>query len=120
MYTGEDLPVYKIPLVSRFYGDSADSSAASTAFYRNVKRMNVHAAEIEGLTENRGDVAGYMADHPEAKYVRRTEATYRRVQKLQKVKRTLLKNDAPRAKVEAVEKSISSLMSSYNNYVKER
>lgn len=76
--------------------------------------MNVHAAEIEGLSENRGDRPGYMADHPEAKYVRRTEATYRRVQRLQKVKRTLLKNDAPRTKVEAVEKSISSLMSSYN------
>ena len=120
MYTGEDLPVYKIPLVSRFYGDSADSSAASTAFYRNVKRMNVHAAEIEGLAENRGDIAGYMADHPEAKYVRRTEATYRRVQKLQKAKRTLLKNDAPRAKVEAVEKSISSLMAAYNMVVEER
>ena len=30
------------------------------------------------------------------------------------MKRSLIKNDAPRAKVEAVEKSISSLMASYN------
>jgi N12 class adenine-specific DNA methylase len=113
-FTGEDLPTYKIPLVSRFYGDSADSSATSTAFYRNIKQLNMHAAEVEGLRENRGDVRQYMADNPEARLIGRAAVTYRRVQKLQKMRRDLLRKGGEKERVKHVEARIRSTMDSLN------
>lgn len=117
-FTGEELPTYKIPLVSRFYGDSADSSATSTAFYRNIKRLNMHAAEVEGLRENRGDVRQYMTNNPEARLIGRAAATYRRVQKLQKVRRDLLRKGGEKARVEHVEARIKATMDSLNKVIR--
>jgi len=115
--TGESLPVYKIPLVSRFYGDSADSSGVSSQFYRNLRKMNMHALEVEGLKENRGDISGYISSNPEARYVKYTENTYKRVQKLQKERRKALQSGSDKYRVKMLEEKLKAVMGNFNDKI---
>src|SRR5438094_572638 len=46
---GEDVPLYKIPLVGRFVGDTASQASEGTNFYANVDRLNELETEIKGL-----------------------------------------------------------------------
>jgi hypothetical protein len=49
MYSGEELPTYKIPVASRFYGNAEGTSNERRKFYDNVKKMNMHERELKGL-----------------------------------------------------------------------
>jgi hypothetical protein len=117
MVTGEEVPTYKIPLVSRFYGVSSDSSGVSGQFYRNLRRMNMHALEIEGLKENRGNVAGYISSNPSAKYVKYTENTYKRVQELQKARRKILQSGIGKDRVKQIENTLKVTMKNFNDKI---
>jgi soluble lytic murein transglycosylase-like protein len=68
--TGEELPLYKVPLIGRFFGETEGSAVERAAYYDNVRRLNEHHAELEGLAgEEHGAKkrADYLQEHPEAR-----------------------------------------------------
>lgn len=114
--TGEDLPIHKIPLVGRFYGNAETQSSQANRFYRIVEMLNEHETEIKGLKEDRKglELARYMRENPEARMFEAANKVEREIQKLRKTKRDLLKNDAEPAQIKMIENQIKMRMTRFN------
>jgi hypothetical protein len=118
IYTGEELPPYKIPLAGRFYGNTESSAAESNRFYNNITRLNEHEAEIKGRRENRENPGEYIRDNPESRLVDFAGKVENEVRKLRKRKRDLMDRDASRSSIETIEKLITRRMKSLNDRVR--
>jgi hypothetical protein len=120
MVTGEDLPIHKVPLVGRFYGDTDTQSAQSGKFYSAINKLNIHEQQIKGLRKDgRGaEVAEYMRKNPEARLFMAANAAEREVQKLRGIKRDMVKDGAPADQVKAIEQRINDRMTRFNEAVK--
>ena len=119
IYTGEELPPYKIPLAGRFYGNTESSAAESNRFYNNITRLNEHEAEIKGRRENRGNPGEYIRDNPESRLVDFAGKIENEVRKLRKRKRDLMERNASRSSIETIEKLITRRMKSLNDRVRQ-
>ena len=116
---GEDVPLYKIPLVGRFVGNAASQASESTNFYANAAHLNEVETEIKGLRKEgkfseaeqvrMKDPGGYLIT-----VANRAELA---VQKLRKEKSELLKAGASRENVIALEAKITDRMASLNRAV---
>jgi len=119
MFSGEDLPIHKVPLVGRFYGDADTQSAQSGKFYSAINRLNVHEAEIKGLRkDDRGaEAARYIQENPESRLFLAANFAERDVQKLHSLKRELIAKDATTEEVKAIEARINERMTRFNQTV---
>jgi hypothetical protein len=115
--TGEDLPIYKVPLVGRFVGDSQGLAAERNRFYNNIIQLNKHELEIKGRRENRENVQEYLMDNPDARLFSYANQVERNIQALRKRRDALLKRDAPKEQVKAVENQIAAQMKRFNDRV---
>lgn len=117
--SGEDLPVHKIPLVGRFYGDADTQSAQSSKFYANINRLNEHEAEIKGLSKDKKvvELAKYKRENPDARLFERANLVEREVQKQRRIKREMVALGEPPERIKAVEARITQLMTGFNEQV---
>jgi hypothetical protein len=118
--SGEELPMHKIPLVGRFVGTTEGQAAEASRFYDNLREIGEHKAEIEGLKKDHkgGQIGAYVKDNPEAKLVPMADAIYRDVAKMQKAKRELVKNGAPKDRVKLMDERITARMKALNDKVR--
>ena len=115
--TGEELPTYKVPLLGRYYGSSEGQAAQASKFYTNLKQANKHEAEIKGRRKDGLPVAEYIAEHPGAMMlVKIGNDSERYVSNLRKLKREMVKRDAPREKVEELDARITAIMTRFNEH----
>ena len=115
--SGEELPAYTIPLVGRLYGQTTGSAAESNRFYNNVRRMNLHNAELNGLRERRQSLQPYFRENPDARLIDSSRAAYRQVQALRNRKRDLLERKASREEIRRIEQQITNRMKQFNDRV---
>lgn len=115
VFTGEELPPYKVPLLGRFFGDTSGQASEANAFYRNVRRINLHEAEIKGRVEKRQSPSAYIAEHPDARLVRLANTAERRVRELRTAKRLAVERSAPAATVRQIETQITAQMKLLND-----
>jgi hypothetical protein len=115
--TGEDLPLYKVPLLGRFVGSASGTSSVRDRFYANIKRLNEEAAELKGRREHGEDAAGYLQDHPEARFADAAQKLERDVSKLNKRKRELIRRGANREMVQLLDQQIRTKMERLNQRV---
>lgn len=117
--TGEDLPLYKVPLVGRFVGDTEGQSGQSAKFYEAIKQINMHEAEYKGLMKSgRGaEAREYMQDNPETRLIMAGNHAETQVRKLRSMKRDLIEKDADREKVREIDSKISETMRRFNERV---
>jgi len=118
MMTGEDLPIYKIPLVGRFVGNASGQAAESGKFYSAIKRINGHDAEITGLREDHkaAEARQYISENREALLVPLARKTEYELRKLKRAKREAL--DAGRSEqVKMIETRIAATMAQFNKRV---
>jgi hypothetical protein len=113
--TGEELPPYKIPLVGRFYGDTASQAAQRSKFYDNMIELNKHENEIKGRRKDRKNVGEYTRENPEAMLFGVANNVERQVRSLRKQRERLLEKDAPREDVQRIEKKITEVMIKFND-----
>jgi hypothetical protein len=116
--TGEDLPLYNIPLVGRFVGDTKGSAATRNKFYENVTKLNVHNNVIEGRRERKEDISEYLKDNPDARLYKMSNSIQQDVQDLNKRRKYLLTKDAPKEEIVKVEQMIAARMKILNDAVK--
>ncbi|MDD2990618.1 MAG: hypothetical protein PHI64_16880 [Zoogloea sp.] len=114
LFSGEELPTYKIPLLGRFYGDTQGQSSEGTRYYANLKELHLHKAEIEGRRKDGGDVAEYLNENPTARFalggLLRVE---NEVRKLREAKRDALEKVQP-GRVQMIDARITMLMRQFN------
>jgi len=116
--TGEDLPIYKIPLVGRFVGNASGQAAESAKFYAAIKRINGHEAEIKGLREERkiDDVRQYISENRESLLVSLANKTEYDLRKMKRLKREAV--EAGRTEqVKMIEARIAATMANFNKRV---
>lgn len=120
LYSGEELPTYKIPLVGRFYGNSETQASQASQFYANVNTLNEHEAEIKGLRKDGkgAEISAYLKDNPEARLFEVANRVEREIQKLHHRKSELLAKDAPKEQVKAIDEAITRRMATFNEIVK--
>ena len=121
LFTGEQLPPYKIPLAGRFYGNAHSASAERDRFYRNVTELNVTQNEIEGLKKahKQDELKAFKESHPESKLIRKADDVERRLTLLNARKRFLQRKGDSKDEIKKVESRISDLMKDFNDQVKQ-
>lgn len=115
--TGESLPLYKVPLVGKFIGSTTGQAAESSKFYANLSDMKAHKAEIDGRREAGQSVGEYLQENPDARVVPLAVRIERGVQELRRTKRELVKRDAPKEQIEAIDTRITAMMKALNDRV---
>lgn len=116
--TGEDLPVHKIPLFGRFYGDTTGQSSQAAEFYSNLRELNEHENEIKGRRKAGQDVLEYRRENPEASLIQYGNLAERQLQALRKRKRELVVKEAPKEKIAKVDERITAIMTRLNERVR--
>lgn len=117
--SGEEMPIYKVPLVGRFVGNAGGQAGEGAQFYSNVNKLNELETEFKGLIGD-GKVAEaqkLMSGRPDAYLVAMANAAERQVQRLRKEKRKLVEAGADRERVRAVEVQITDAMARLNRAV---
>lgn len=116
LVSGEDLPIHKIPLLGRFYGDADTQSSQSSKFYATINRLNEHESEIKGLRKDRktAELAEYMRENPEARMFETANKVEIEVQKMRRMKREMIALDAPPERIKALEERITLTMTRFN------
>jgi hypothetical protein len=90
-FTGDELPVHKIPLAGRLVGSTAAISGQSERFYENIRTLNGIEREVKGLAMTGGDVDGYIDSEPRASLIRLGNLAESQVKKLRESQRALRK-----------------------------
>jgi hypothetical protein len=118
MVTGEDVPFHKVPLLGRFGGSAAGSTAIRSTFYDNVRDVNLAYREFLGRTKDRtGDAQDYLKAHPEGRLHESAIRIERTIGQLNKVKKELIAKDAPREEIRKRELQITNVMARFNQMV---
>lgn len=117
--TGEDLPMYKIPLAGRFVGSSSGQAPQAGKFYNNLAKLNNINRGIEGRVKDELDVDAYLEKNPEYQFIDYGKRADRAITKLKKYKRELVKEGASRDEVKLIDEQMTSIMTEFNNTVKE-
>jgi hypothetical protein len=118
--TGEDLPVFKMPLVGRFTGNASGKAGEGNLYYANMDRIKRADTEIKGLTKDgRLEEAAAMRGSQYGALVAKARVAERQVKRLADQRRALLKAGADRAQVKAVEEQITQAMARLNRFAEE-
>ena len=131
--TGEELPPYQIPLLSRFYGEVRNKAAEGQKFYDNVKELLKHQREVTGMAEEirrreeegqdaekiRDDLDAYIEKNPQYELAPSARSIMREVQQIRARKREAMKAGADKEEIKEFEEAITQRMSEFNAVVKE-
>lgn len=115
--TGEDLPNYKIPIVGRMIGDANEAAAVSKRFYAGITEMNGHKRTVEGMEDNGKDTTSYFKQYPEADFYQDAQKYESDLSKLNKERRLLKEEGAPKAEIDAITEERQMLMNEFNQIV---
>jgi Large polyvalent protein associated domain 38/phage-Barnase-EndoU-ColicinE5/D-RelE like nuclease3/phage-Barnase-EndoU-ColicinE5/D-RelE like nuclease5 len=101
---GEEVPLHKIPLLGKLAGSTEGLSVERGLFYENLKVLNEHQNELEGLRkEGKLDkVREYLAKYPEARLYPQAHNVESMVKKLKDRKELLEKAGRPTKAVDTL------------------
>jgi hypothetical protein len=119
LFTGEDLPSYRVPIVGKLYGETNSPSAIQDKFYKNVVIMSEHEDTIKGKFKRHEDRAEYMEENPEAKLWKRANTVENQVSALNKQRKQLIERGASDEQIERNRERKTQIMEDFNNKVKE-
>jgi hypothetical protein len=119
VYTGDDLPSHKIPVIGRLYGNAEGATHEGSKFYDNVKKLNAHEREIKGLQKDGKSPAEYMKDHPEARYYGLANKIESNIKKLKETRGILKQRDASKDYIKSVDDRITAQMKQLNDVVRQ-
>ena len=115
--TGEDLPLYKVPLVGRFVGDTEGQSGQSQKFYEGIRKLNTLEAEYKGLIkEGRSKEAkAFLNENPSVRLMMAGNYAENQIRKMKDQKRALLNDSADAGQIKAIDSRITDTMRKFND-----
>ena len=119
VFTGDELPPYKVPLLGRLYGNTRGPAGESAKFYENVRAINEVDNEIKGRMRNREDVAAVRRAEPLARLLPLALSSggpVAEVRELRKQRRDILERKEPgyQDRVREVDANIGRAMARLN------
>jgi len=119
LFSGDDLPVHKLPLLGRIYGKTKGSASESQNYYDNLIKLNEHQAEIKWMRKHGkgNEIPSYMADNPEAKLTVLGDVVERNVKKLRERRDSLKERNASSNQIKLVNDQITAQMKRLNDRV---
>lgn len=117
---GEEIPSYKVPLASRFFGETGSAAAASNEFYDNMARLSGYGEEIKGRRKNHEDVSEFLSEHPDARLWKNSESVYNQVSNLNRQKKKLIERGAEPERIKRIEDRKVEIMRRFNAKVEEK
>lgn len=118
VFTGEEVPSYRRPIVGRFIGETGSNASISQTFYENVTRLTDYENTVKGLRKEKLPTKQYLEDNPEAKLWPRANGVENQINALNKQKRMLLERNAPKERITAIEDKKARIMKQFNDQVK--
>jgi hypothetical protein len=115
--SGEDYPAYKVPLISRFYGESEGATQTATRFYDNIKRMNEHKREVEGRKKDREPGLDYLLNNPEARLTTMAGKVELSISKLHQRLDALRVRGVEEGRLKPIKDQITTKMAQFNERV---
>ena len=116
--TGEDVPLYKMPLAGRFIGSASGQSSVRSEFYENLRTINAAHEEVTGRRANGEEASRYMLEHPEFRLSHTANQLEREVSALSKKKRQTVRSGGNAEQVRLIEMQINSRMARLNEHMK--
>ncbi len=119
LVTGDELPMHKIPLLGRVYGETKGAASESQAYYDNLIRLNEHQAEVKWMREHGkgSEVQTYFADNPEARLSVLADGIERNVKKLRHRRDLMKDRGAAQQSIKLVNDKITEQMTRLNDRV---
>jgi hypothetical protein len=118
LFTGEELPSYRTPIVGQFHGQVGEHAAVANKFYENVTRMADHENTIKGLKTDKLPTEEYKAKHPEAKLWPKANGVENEINALNKQKRDAIAKNKPKEVIKRIEDKKLRAMQKFNDEVK--
>ena len=118
---GDELPIYKVPLLGRFAGSVRGSAGQADTFYENVKEINQIENELRGRAKAGEDVAEVQREEPLAALAGAGNAYTRKVSELRRLRREVAAAEAPgyREQLAQIDEQITAVMTDLNRRVTE-
>jgi hypothetical protein len=120
LYTGEELPSYKVPIVGKLYGETKSPSAIQDKFYKNVVIMAEHEQSIKGMQKRKEHEAlrEYRQENPDARYWAQANEIENQVSFLNKVRKNLIEHGASQERLEKNRDQKTMIMKRFNDKVR--
>jgi hypothetical protein len=116
---GEEIPSYKMPIVSRLYGETQTPAATSSRFYENVTRMAEHESEITNRMKNGQDFSKYMEKYPESILWEYANQTENAVSQINSDRRKMKELGADKVALKMQDEMKTELMKQFNESVRQ-
>lgn len=119
VFTGDELPPYKIPLAGRLYGNTRGPAGQSEQFYANVKLLNEIENEYKGRLRNNEDVQALRDSEPLLPLVPLANQYGSRIRKLRDLRRQVVerKEDGYQDRARELDQEIGDTMTNLNKAV---
>ena len=120
LYTGEELPSYKVPIVGKLYGETESPSAIQDKFYKNVVIMSEHEQSIKGMQKRKEHEAlsEYRKENPDARYWAQANEIENQISFLNKVRKNLIEHGASQERLEKNRDQKTRIMKRFNDKVR--
>jgi hypothetical protein len=116
MVTGEEMPVHKIPIVGRVYGEAKGQAHEAQKFYERLNRINSLNREVEQRRLQKQDHREFIRENPEAKLGDLANQVQFQLSQLRKRKRDYVAKDN-KTGVKETEAKITELMKKFNTKI---
>jgi len=119
-FNNEELPVRKVPLLGKLYGETSGNAVERGAYYDNLRRLNEHENEINGLKKEpsgRVKIAEYLSENPDAKMVNKAKGFEKIVNNLTKRRKELMAKNADSSVIRGIDDRIAQRMKVLNDSV---
>ncbi|HEX4843210.1 MAG TPA: LPD38 domain-containing protein [Limnobacter sp.] len=115
---GDELPMYKIPLVGRLVGETTGPSAQSPRFYENVRELNLLESELRGRLRDGKPVDDLRKD-PMIDLIGPANSAEQQVRDLRSMRRQIVSQGLPDAAKETkqINEQIGLVMKDLNRQV---
>ena len=117
--TGEEVEMYRVPILGKLYGETTSPAAIASNFYRTANRMAEHEAEIKGRMEQGRNPQPYIEQNPEARMYPAMNRLENEVRKINRTLRELRKQDRNDPRIKLLEERRTAMMTDFLNRLDE-
>jgi hypothetical protein len=120
--TGENMPMYKVPIAGRFVGETTGQASETSKFYNNLKRIGEHKAALDEMQKARdlSAMIEYRKENPDAALVKQADKASTDISELKRRKRELLEKGSSPEQIKLMEAVITTRVKRYNEMLSAR